>query len=80
MNKSRPQTIPNVLAMGVEFKAGGWYGVTWYYNGDFVMNELCKIPERAANPRKYFDKWILELTQYLTLPVVDVHVKQMEMS
>lgn len=79
MLRRKPKTVPNIVGMGTDFVPGGFYGATWYYEGEFVMNELLHIPVSERNPRRYVEKWVRELTNYLTLPVVDIHIKQMEL-
>jgi len=69
----------NILLMGGELKSGAWYGVSWYHKGRLVMNEVVQIPPDERKPRKFFNKWLLELTQFLTLRRLDVHVKRMEL-
>lgn len=67
---------PNIIFMGVNFTPGKTYMASWFYGGGFVMNELVQIPENETNIEKFIREWVRELSQYLSLPTVDIHFKE----
>lgn len=74
------KTRLNIIGFGVQFKAGSFYQVQWYAGGEHGFNEVCHIPADTKYPKKFFKDWLREITQFITLPTIDIHIKEVKVT